>query len=78
VFGRSSAAALALPRKVKCAVLLYRFRRTAPPTVAPGQIDAQLDAFFDQLFALTAPGRDLVDLERNVADACARIEEWTA
>lgn len=59
------------------ALLRYRLRRKPPPAAAPELIDAQLDAFFEHLLELTAPGRDLHRLHERVANACARIEEWT-
>jgi hypothetical protein len=71
-------AALSIGRKVEHAALRYRLQRRPPPVADPELVDAQLEAFFDELLELTAPGQDPVDVERSVADACARIEEWTA
>ena len=58
------------------ALLRRRLRRRPPPTATTELIDAQFDAFFDELLALTAAGHDVHDLEDSVADVCARIEEW--
>jgi hypothetical protein len=78
VFGLSFVSALAIHRKVERAIVGYRFRRMTPAVADPELIEAQLDAFFDHLLELTAPGRDVADLDEAVAHACARAEEWTA
>jgi hypothetical protein len=78
VFGQSFIAAFAISRKVEQAVGRYRLKREAPPVAGREQIDAQLDALFAEILELTAPGRDVADVDRSVADACARAEEWTA
>jgi hypothetical protein len=78
MFGQSFIAAFAISRKVEQAVGRYRLKRETPPVAGPEQIDAQLDACFDHLLQLTAPGRDVADLDEAVAHACARAEEWTA
>jgi hypothetical protein len=56
----------------------YRPRFRPPPAATPEEIDARLDLFFEELLELTRPGQDLEDLEQAVADAYARVEEWTA
>jgi hypothetical protein len=78
VFGHSFLAAFAISKKVERAVVRYRLQRSTPPVAGPEQIDAQLDAVFAEMLALTAPGREVDDLDQAVADACARAEEWTA
>jgi hypothetical protein len=78
VFGTVFLAGLTISSEVERAVANYRLRRTAPPVAGPEQIDAQLDAFIEQIFELTAPGRDVADLDEALAHACARAEEWTA
>jgi hypothetical protein len=65
-------------RKVKFVVIKRHLLRATAPVAAPEQIDAQLDACFDQLLELTAPGLTVADLDEAVAHACARAEEWTA
>jgi hypothetical protein len=67
-----------MARSVERAVNGYRLRRETPPVAGPEQVEAQLDAFFDHLQELTAPGRYVADLDEAVAFACARVEEWTA
>jgi hypothetical protein len=75
VLGRPLAA---IRRKIENAVVDHRLRRRPPPVAGPEEIDAQLDALFAHLLELAAPGCDLADLDQNVADTCARMEEWTA
>jgi hypothetical protein len=72
-------AILTFPRKVKCEVVAYRLgRRTTVPVASPEQIDAELDAFFDELVELGGPGRDRGNFREALGHACARVEEWTA
>ena len=78
MFGQSFIAAVAISRKVEQAVTRYRLGRATPPVAGREQIDAQLDAAFADIFELTAPGRDVANLDEAVAHACARAEEWTA
>jgi hypothetical protein len=80
VFGISFIAAHAISAKVEGAVARHRLRRTPPrPRVAgPEEIDARLDAVFAEMTALTTSGRPCADVESAVADARARVEEWTA
>jgi hypothetical protein len=78
VFGLSFVSGLAISRNVGQAVAGYRHRRPAPPVAGPEQVEARLEAFFDELSELIAPGRDVAGLDEAIANLCARVEEWTA
>jgi hypothetical protein len=72
------ASVLAIPRRVRRALAGHPLRLATPPVAGAEEIDAQLDALFDHLLELTAPGRDHPGLDEAVAHACARVEEWRA
>jgi hypothetical protein len=78
VFGRSFVFALPLPSALRRAVVGHRLRRRTPSVAGPEEIDARLDALFDHLLELTAPGREHAGLDEAVAHACARVAEWRA
>jgi hypothetical protein len=65
-------------RAIRRKIEWYRFRRRPLPVAGREEIDAQLDALFVELLELATAGRSPADLDRTVADACARMEEWTA
>jgi hypothetical protein len=65
-------------RKVRAAVAGRRLRRAAPRVARPDEVDAQLDALYDEIVALTRLGCDDRELVAMLAYACARAEEWTA
>ena len=76
MFGRSLLARFS--QNARHAALRERLSRTPPRVADAEEIDARLDAFVAHMIELTEAGDDVADLERTLADACARIEEWTA
>jgi hypothetical protein len=78
VFGLPFLAAREIVRRVEEAVVSYHRRQAIPPVAGPEEIDAHLDAFFDEIIELTESSRHISNLDERIVDACARAEEWTA
>jgi hypothetical protein len=77
VFGLPPIAALAISAKVERGVL-NRLGAGDDRVEALAGIEAQLDAICVELYRLAPVGGEVAQLERVLAHALARIEEWTA